>query len=137
MAAMLAGAPRGAKHPEIVEAARQIGRYFTEGFALHVEDEEIDIAPRLPEGVGARLRDEHDTHRRGIAELVARCAELERHPERLEALADALGNTVGEVTLQVESHLRFEEAVMFPAIRALDPAQRDAIREAMRRRRAP
>src|SRR5512138_411206 len=43
MARALANAPRDAALSEIVATASQVRRYFAEGFALHVEDEEIDI----------------------------------------------------------------------------------------------
>lgn len=110
----------GGQEPgQIVAAVR---RYFTEAFPLHVEDEEVDIAPHLPADVAAKVRADHTCHAAAVAELLA------SPPHELPAAARRLA-------AELEPHLAFEEALVFPAIRALAAPARDAIRGAMRARR--
>lgn len=135
MARNLAEAAGCAPPADVAATAGEIRRYFAEGFRLHVEDEEVDIAPRIARAAAAQLVAEHHGHLRDLTELLALCAELERQPEQLPAVAAALRATVGRLTVQLEAHLEFEERMIFPAIRALHRDQRDAIREAMRLRR--
>jgi iron-sulfur cluster repair protein YtfE (RIC family) len=135
MARALADAPASATHADIAATASQIRRYFAESFALHVEDEEVDIAPRIVESVAARVHGEHEMHEPAIADLIAVCTELARHPEHLATIGTALRATVAQISSPLEAHLAFEEDVLFSAIRALDQTERDAIRDAMRARR--
>jgi hemerythrin-like domain-containing protein len=135
MARALLDAPPGTPQAEIAATAGQIARYFTSGFRLHVEDEEVEIAPRIARDAARQLRLEHDAHVHDLAELIACCARLVRHPEQLATIASAMQPTIARLAVTLEAHLEFEERVVFPAIRALAPEQRDAIRRAMRARR--
>ena len=135
MARTLIDAPATTARSEIVAVAGQIERYFAEGFRLHVQDEEVDIAPRIARKAACRLLVEHDAHVHDIAELITACACLVRHPEQLATIAIAMRPTIARLAVQLEAHLEFEERVVFPAIRALPEEERDAIRRAMRARR--
>src|SRR5439155_12021576 len=81
MTRALLDAPPGTPQAEIAATAGQIGRYFTTGFRLHVEDEEVEIAPRIAREAAAQLRVDHGAHVHDVAELVAGCSRLVRHPD--------------------------------------------------------
>lgn len=134
MAHALAGVT-GAPPDQIASTAAQIRRYFAEGFPLHVEDEEVDIAPHLPAAVAATIKAEHASHESVVGDLVAACSALATHPERLPELQTALRSTMSSVSDLLEAHLVFEEAVAFPEIRRFDEPRQQAIRAAMRSRR--
>lgn len=135
LARELAHAPPAVPPSEIAAAAGQIGRYFAEAFPLHIEDEEVDIAPRIAHDAAVRIHVDHTTHTPAVAELVAICRDLERAPGRLVTRAAELGSLVTRLATELEAHLEFEERVMFPALRRLDDQQQAAIRRAMRARR--
>lgn len=113
---------------ERLDAAARVRRYFTEALPLHVADEDATVLPRLAGRSPAldaaldRMRREHRGHEVALAELVARCEALTTAgvDGRLAAAADALGE-------ELDAHLAAEEAVIIPAIRALDAAERAAM----------
>jgi iron-sulfur cluster repair protein YtfE (RIC family) len=135
MARSLANAPPEATAAEISATAAQVRRYFAEGLPLHVEDEEVEIGPHLPEAVAKRVHAEHGSHEPFVAELIRACHELEQDPASLRVHAEALGTTVRQLAAELESHLVFEETFVFPEIRQFERARKQAIRDAMRARR--
>jgi iron-sulfur cluster repair protein YtfE (RIC family) len=126
---------------EVQLAAAQIRRYFAEALPLHVADEQEEILPRLASAAPAidqaltAMLDEHCVHEPMVARLVALCGEVEREPSQLAVVGADLAALIAELTTELERHLAQEEQVIFPAIRRLAAAERDAILVAMRRRR--
>lgn len=135
----LASSP-AATELDIRHTAEQIVRYFTIAFPLHVADENDSIFPRLAHGDGdldtalALLRDDHADHA-SIDHLVALCRLVARDPRQLAALAYSLAEATEQLTLELEAHLSLEELLVFPALRNLPAADRNAIHTEMRLRR--
>ena len=116
---------------EARETARQIRRYFTEAFPLHMADEEELILPRLAgESAGldealATMHADHEHH----AALVARLVDC------LAAPAPLLAEAAGALHAVLEPHLALEERTIFPALAVLPAAGLAAIKAEMRKRR--
>jgi iron-sulfur cluster repair protein YtfE (RIC family) len=134
----------GLAEKEIVEAAEGVRRYFAEALALHAQDEEESVLPRL----GGRERQldaalvamhrEHGEHRPVVDRVVALSAEIATEPGRLDALAPALGGAARALREHFDRHLAQEEAVVIPAIdRLLGPEERAEIVRELRARRQP
>ncbi|NVB82575.1 MAG: hemerythrin domain-containing protein [Kofleriaceae bacterium] len=127
--------------PEVAETAAQIRRYFTVALPLHVADEDLSIAPRLPHAGGelgaavAQVASDHAKHQAMIDMLVALCSEVERDPTRVTTLAERLAAVLDALAPELAGHLDLEERVVFPAVRALPTAVRAAILDEMRARR--
>jgi iron-sulfur cluster repair protein YtfE (RIC family) len=115
---------------ELAEACGQVERYFTVALPLHVRDEEESVLPRLRgrsaevDAALARMHDEHVEHGPALERMLAGL----KTPRELHAPATAL-------QAMFESHLRQEEQVLFPAIRALPVAEQAAIVNELRARR--
>jgi hemerythrin-like domain-containing protein len=127
---------------EIRAAASQIRRYFTEAFPMHVSDEDEQIVPRLRgaspdvDRALAMMASGHASHGALIARLVAICASLEQDPRRLSVASVELTRIAALLATELEAHLELEERAIFPAVRHLPEHVRDAIRGAIRARRA-
>jgi iron-sulfur cluster repair protein YtfE (RIC family) len=136
-------ASEGAQHgvDEIRATAGQVRRYFAIALPLHIADEDQSIAPLLAElpepvaGALATMAGDHERHQPLIDRLVELCAELERDPARLGALALDLGHVAAQLSIELSVHLELEEHVVFPAVRALPEAMRAELLLAMRGRR--
>lgn len=135
LAHTLAAAPTDTPRDELAGAAAQIRRYFVEALPLHVADEEHDVAPHLADHVVAQVRADHAAHEPAVAALVEVCRAVEQHPDQLARLAGPLASAARRLTAVLEPHLAYEEAIVFPLVRALDRAQQQRIRGAMRDRR--
>jgi hemerythrin-like domain-containing protein len=130
-------------HPreEIRDVALQVKRYFTVAFPLHVEDEELTIAPRLARlgsevGVAlATVAGEHDAHRPMIEWMVSVMERIAAEPEHLARMQGVLGQTLSVLMPLLDVHLEIEERVVFPALLRLEASERADIVAAMRARR--
>jgi hemerythrin-like domain-containing protein len=134
---------RAAPPAEIARTAASIRRYFVEALPLHVEDEELDLEPRLAgqdprlDRALATMRAEHGDHGPALARLVAMCEALERDPGHLLLVGPDLAAVSAGLEARLAAHLDLEERAIFPAVRRLPaPVQREIL-EAMRARRAP
>jgi hemerythrin-like domain-containing protein len=125
------------------DAAFRVRRYFGEALPLHVEDEEESVLPRLLGREPAldealeRMSAEHAAHAPLLAEVLRCCRELERAPERHEALRAGLARDAVALEREFATHLETEEALILPAIgRLLDADVRAALVRELRARRA-
>lgn len=115
---------------EVRAAAAQVRRYFDEALPLHALDEEESVLPRLagkdPEvdAALAKMHSEHEAHGAAIGLLVGFCDTLAETPGRHAAIAPALADAARALAAHFERHLAPEEAVIFPAIRRLLPAEK-------------
>jgi hemerythrin-like domain-containing protein len=127
---------------ELRDTARQIGRYFSEAFPLHVADEDDALAPRLAgksrevDRALAAMAADHQEHEPSVARLVALCQAIGDDPAQLAAVAGELARVAADLATALESHLELEERAIFPHVRQLPTADQDAIRAALRDRRA-
>ncbi len=142
LAAELAARPTAAVD-DVREVATKVHRYFTVALPLHEEDEEESLFPRLlqhaPELTPriASLREDHAAHAQKVGTLLAVCELLRMAPERADALRASLGAAAEALADAWRVHLAAEEQDIFPAVRsALSAADRDAIRQEMKERRA-
>jgi hemerythrin-like domain-containing protein len=142
LAAELAARP-GTPPNEVRDVAAKVHRYFTVALPLHEEDEERSLFPRLlaraPELTAciAALREDHLAHAERVGTLLTVCQELKAAPERSEVLREALASAAQALAETWRVHLTAEERDVFPAVRTvLSAAERAAIREEMRERRA-
>lgn len=128
---------------EVRELARKVLRYFTIAFRLHEADEEVSLFPRLLARVPAlaptlaRLHADDAQQQARVASLVALARDLEAAPDSFPARRARLAAAARDLLDAWSEHLAIEEAEVFPAVRtALPPAERAAIEEEMRLRRA-
>jgi len=142
LAAELAAHPE-APPEEVREVAAKVHRYFTVALPLHEEDEERSLFPRLlalaPELAPAiaALREDHVAHAERVGTLLEVCRQLAAAPERSVALRARLASAAEALADTWRVHLLVEERDIFPAVRTvLSAAERSAIREEMRKRRA-
>lgn len=138
MARVLAEATEAEPESAIVATARAVDRYFRIALPQHVEDEEKSIAPRLPtheDTALARMRGEHRAHEPRLAALLSHTAAIEGAPRELDAHRVALRQVVTLLTEELEAHLVYEEAALFPAIARLSPHDAGAVVLEMRARR--
>jgi iron-sulfur cluster repair protein YtfE (RIC family) len=128
---------------EVREAALGIRRYFVEALPLHARDEEESLVPRLsgtdPEvdRALAAMRQQHAEHGPVLDRVVGLCDALAEAPERHDALAPELAEAAEALRVHFVGHLAPEEEIIFPAIRRLPAAERDAIQQELRARRTP
>lgn len=120
---------------DLRETAARVVRYFTVALPLHAADEDELVAPRLV-GAGrdvtealATVEREHIEHQALIDALVDACREPIADASVIAAAAEAVGT-------HMAVHLELEEAVVFPALRALPASERAAIVAAMKQRRS-
>jgi hypothetical protein len=130
----------GATPADVADAAARVARYFSQALPLHVEDEDRSVAPRLAAaGLDEALAVMGREHREAealLAELAPLWDALAREPGRLADLGPATARGGAALVDHMARHLAAEEAVVLPAVRALDPAvQADVVRE-LRARRA-
>lgn len=128
---------------EVREACTSCERYFSEALPLHVEDEERSLLPRLvgrdPEVDRAlvQMHAQHAAHGEVLASLLAALAEVRAHAGEAASRA-RLAGAAARASVAFEEHLALEEAVIFPAARALPLAvRREAVRELRARRVSP
>lgn len=142
----LAGADAVAPQ-EVAEAAAALFRYFNHALPLHEADESETLFPRLrdalPQGGLVReaaeaMVEQHKAIDELVAELLAMCASLGRHPECLPSLARRLEDLTCALEQVFAAHLRLEETVIFPALgELLTAAQMDEMTHEMNQRRRP
>jgi len=126
---------------DVRTAAARVRRYFVEALPRHVADEEEDLQPRLVgrdpavDAALATMHADHAEHERDLGRFLELCATLEQDPARHGELAAALAGAAATVASRLAPHLELEEQVIFPAVRALPAAEREAISAAMRARR--
>ncbi len=140
--AIAAGERSDASSEDIIDGCERVERYFTIAFPRHLKDEEESVLPRLrgrsPELDSSltKMAREHDEHAGGLEELLKYCKEVRLNPTDGAARA-ALTRVARYLSAEFEPHLKNEEDVIFPAIRALLPIEeQNAIRSELRARRA-
>lgn len=140
--AAMAGASSDSPESEVRSACERSERYFSIALPLHIQDEEESVLPRLrgrDESVDAALATMHRQHQEHV-ELLSSFLEALRlvreepsdpsRRARLHEEATRLGHAF-------EEHLRNEEKVIFPAVRAqLSKEEQAEIALELRRRRA-
>lgn len=109
---------------EVQDAAARIARYFSEALPLHVQDEERTLLPRL-KGLDKELdialshmAAEHHAHETNLGRLVEICRDVAADPARLATHRGELRYVSGAVEAGLAAHMRDEEAIVFPAVRA-------------------
>jgi len=126
-------------------AAQAIRRYFSVALPLHEADEDLTLAPRLralrPEDTVLQALDlvarQHPDIDRVIGRMLPLWEAIEADGARLAALAEQLGKATERLSMIWTPHLALEEAEIFPAVRALMPAETlEAMRAEMAERRA-
>ncbi|HET9450813.1 MAG TPA: hemerythrin domain-containing protein [Aggregicoccus sp.] len=130
MATRLAGA-LGAPATEVVEAARQLRRYFSMALPLHVADEDGTVMPRLlaagpDEPLRAALQQMESEHLLIDALLPTQLeawARLEAQPALLPKLASTLAQGAALLEDALGKHLELEERVIIPALDLLLPRE--------------
>jgi iron-sulfur cluster repair protein YtfE (RIC family) len=142
LAAELAASPTAAADA-VREVAAKVHRYFTVALPLHEKDEEESLFPRLLQHAPElaphikSLREDHAAHAQKVGALLAVCEQLQVAPERADALRASLGTAAQALADAWRVHLAAEEQDIFPAVRtALNAADREAIRQEMKERRA-
>ncbi len=128
---------------EVIDGCSRVERYFSEALPLHVRDEEESILPRLrgrSSAVDAALEcmhEQHEMHVDILGRLLTSSAALRRQPDAATARAALLG-VARPLWSVFEPHLRAEEQVIFPAVRALlTDEERVTIVTELRARRRP
>ncbi len=128
-------------------SANTVRQFFEEDFPKHVEDEELDLFPR----VRSRLRDRHSAPAQRILETIALL--IEQHRElrvlwknvvpSLYAIETGTGRHLDEAAVHAfvelyRVHLALEEDIMAPAYQRLLTAENlRQISAAMAARRGP
>jgi iron-sulfur cluster repair protein YtfE (RIC family) len=134
-----------ATHPaDVADTAARIAHYFGEALALHAEDEEVSLLPRLAgrdRDVDAALVVMHRDHARHgpvVERVVSLCTELAAAPGRHRELGPPLADAARALGDHFAAHLANEEQIIFPAVGRYVPAERQAeIVAELRARRAP
>jgi iron-sulfur cluster repair protein YtfE (RIC family) len=109
---------------------------------LHVADEDEQLAPRLAgrhadvDRALATMAADHLAHEPAIRQLVGLCATIADDPAQLATAATELASVTANLATTLESHLELEERAIFPHVRRLPIAEQEAIRCALRDRRA-
>ena len=131
-----------APEDEVVAACARVERYFGEALPLHVRDEEESMLPRLVgrtpviDAALERMHEEHGAHVELLERLLSCSAALRAAPHDVAARA-ALRAVACPLRSAFEPHLQAEEAILFPALRALLSAdERQAILGELRHRRS-
>lgn len=130
--ALRLGSPEGRAAPaaEVTEAARTLIAYFSRALPLHAQDEDESLAPRLRAAATvargsevseslARMTAEHGPLEAAIAALVPLWSRLVTGPGEIAAMLPELGAAAATMDGLWTPHLAAEEAVIFPAARAL------------------
>jgi len=117
---------------EVVGACARVERYFAEALPLHVRDEEESVLPRLIGRSSAidaaleRMHEQHEMHVALLGRLLCCSAALRQAPHDLAARA-ALLAVARPLRSVFEPHLRAEEEILFPALRALLSADEERV----------
>ena len=125
--AIMAGERTDAPHDEIVDACARVERYFGVALPLHVRDEEESVLPRLRgrsieiDAALDRMHDEHALHAPLLERLLAACVAVRAAPGE-ESLRASLLAAAHALDAAFAPHLQSEEEIVFPALRALVPA---------------
>lgn len=140
LASKLAGVPE-LSPSDLASTANTLREYFQHALPLHETDEALSLWPRLLgqdpklDAVITRLEKEHglaEVPRRGIVDV---CRYVARAPQTLPTLAVSLREHVKLLKELLASHMSVEERLLFPAVRALDPAAQEQVLAEMRKRR--
>ena len=128
-----------ASDEQVVQAARDVRRYFVEALPLHVADEDDSIAPRL-RGRDRSLDEalsvvtaEHAAMNALLDELTSRCASIASAPGDCDRVG--LRACIDALDRHWDEHLALEERLVIPAAKTLEPAIVAAIRDEMTARR--
>jgi hemerythrin-like domain-containing protein len=127
--------------PDQADAAcLRVARYFSESLPMHVQDEERSILPRLAgrsaalDEALAEMQAQHRTHEAPLRQLIELCPRMCTAPDAT-VRADFCG-VAHHLDQDFRRHLDFEEASLFPAVRAqMSPDEQVAILAEMRARR--
>jgi iron-sulfur cluster repair protein YtfE (RIC family) len=139
--ALQLGARDNVPAAELMDGCLRCERYFTEALPLHVRDEEESLLPRL-RGLGAELdaaltamHGEHHAHEGLIDGLLAASRALREAPKDAQR-REELARAASRLGAEMDAHLAREEALIFPAVRALLPpqAQSEVLNELRARR---
>jgi iron-sulfur cluster repair protein YtfE (RIC family) len=139
--ARAAGEAASPSEEQVREACASVERYFEEALPLHVLDEEESILPRLRshsaevDAALSTMHAQHAEHGQPLRTMLRACATLREAPTD-HARREALSAAASELERAFEAHLRLEETVLFPAIRASlsESVQADIVREVRGRR---
>lgn len=116
---------------DVRDAAASVCRYFSMGFVQHVRDEEDCLLPALEAaGVAKQVHDEHVRDDADVASLVALAEALSYDPSSA-SLKTELGALLSRLAPNMEAHLAYEEANLFPRLAALAPEQERSLFAAM------
>ncbi|MEO8798889.1 MAG: hemerythrin domain-containing protein [Polyangiaceae bacterium] len=127
----------------IVDACNDVERYFGLAFPLHLQDEEESIlprilgrSPRLDEAL-RRMTSDHVAHAAPLAALLELAVKV-RESANDQVKRDGLASAASALRVELERHLREEEAIIFPGIElSLSNDVQAQIVEEMRARRRP
>jgi hemerythrin-like domain-containing protein len=126
----------------IVDACRDVERFFRHALPLHIRDEEESIRPRLLgrdatlDAALAVVTDQHDLHLEIIERACRATAALRVDPES-RGPRRALLAIARPMEFVLEAHLRIEEETIFPAIRdRLSREEQENVHREIRARRA-
>jgi hemerythrin-like domain-containing protein len=127
--------------PRAPDAATRCARYFRVGLPLHGQDEDESLAPRLRAvGVAPRVTEALDRIRADHLRMDRTLPALLDHLDGIAAGKPpdhaAFHEVVVDFTTLLLDHIALEEAVIYPACKALPAAARVQIRHEMRERRA-
>ena len=126
--------------PRVVNTAERVARYLRVGLALHAQDEDESVTPRLlalalPDELLAALatqQDEHVTIEALRCEVVLGLERVVSHHTALPVVS------MGHLTPLLLSHIDAEERLIFPHIPRLPQDEQQAIlRELLARRQSP
>jgi iron-sulfur cluster repair protein YtfE (RIC family) len=129
----LAGEMARGEHAEaeVRDAAASVCRYFGMGFLQHVRDEEDVLLPKLAVAdLDAHVREEHTREDADVASLVALTEALSYDPTSSSLKSDLVA-LLSRLGPNMEAHLAYEEAHMFPLLAKLAPADERALFDAM------
>jgi iron-sulfur cluster repair protein YtfE (RIC family) len=140
--AIAVGERDDASAEDIIDGCERVLRYFTIALPRHIRDEEDSVLPRLHgrstelDSALTRMAEEHESHASELAALQKHCEEVRARP-RDPGARTALARVARHLSAEFEPHLKSEEEIVFPAIRALlsTQEQEEIVRE-LRARRA-
>jgi hemerythrin-like domain-containing protein len=119
---------------EARDALRAFVKHFDDAAHKHTLDEEVSVFPRVPPEAYAELPGEHREHEAIYLAVRTVALRLCEHPPDAATIdeLDVHGRAMSAV---YKEHIAKEEAMLFPAMRALDEKELRAIGLEMRLRR--
>lgn len=127
---------------QVVEACREVERYFGEALPLHVADEEQSLLPRLRgrspdvDDALAEMHAQHGAHEPELGALLRGLSALHVGAVSEQERA-VLEHQARELERALEAHLVHEESRIFPAVRRLlSQAEQAEVMAELRARRS-